>query len=379
MVLSKTSASANYRARVSSKHSHNQHGEDTSELIQVPSPAPIAKFWIPGVGIGKARPSLHWHRGEVYADYSDNYKDWINYAADVIHYQAQFFPPAPKPAKIVSKFVNFFSSDSDNLQGGVLDAMNGVYLEGDSSSFVTGSRGKFCKTRKRRGQLLEVGILVEVYPGGVLELQSGFSDRFVLPEFLATSPVRRRRQNAEPCAKRGIGKKTRERLLQAELSLPPVSITLDNSDLFAQYWIPGTGIGKARPYLHWHDGRLIKSYSRNYVNWMDHARAIIRYYSRSYPEAPKPARVEVKCVNFSSSDIDNLQGSPLDCMRGVYLGGDSSSYVTDCSGQFYKARKRRGQPKEVGMLVDIFRGEVEELEAGFTDEFDLPFHMKVSP
>jgi hypothetical protein len=85
----------------------------------------------------------------VYADYSDNYKDWINYAADVIHYQAQFFPPAPKPSKIVSKFVNFFSSDSDNLQGGVLDAMNGVYLEGDSSSFVTGSRGKFCKTRRK--------------------------------------------------------------------------------------------------------------------------------------------------------------------------------------------------------------------------------------
>ncbi len=35
--------------------------------------------------------------------------------------------------------------------------------------------------------------------------------------------------------------------------------------------------------------------------------------------------------------------------------------------------------KEVGMLVDILRGEVEELEAGFTDEFDLPFRLKVSP
>lgn len=332
---------------------------------------PIAKFWIPGPGVGKGRPSIHWHYGRTFVDYSESYKDWINHAAQIIEYQSnQYSSPGDSPVRVESSFVNFMSSDSDNLQGAVLDAMVGLYLENDSSTYVTGSRGKFCKTRKRRGRNKEVGILVEVYPGEVVKLQPGFSDRFVLPEFLATSPVRRRK-SGEPKV-RGIGKKGRDKSLLAHLSEPAPIVNLEEPDLIAQYWIPGRGVGKARPYLHWHGDNLIKTYSRNYTNWMDYAKTIIRYYARSYAEGPKPARVEVNCINFLSSDIDNLQGSPLDCLSGIYLGGDSSSYLTDSSGQFCKVRKRRGHDKEVGMLVNIYQGEIQELEPGFSDEFDLP-------
>src|SRR3569832_1815914 len=122
---------------------------------------PIAKFWVPGRGVGKARPQLPWHGDKVYADYSQNYKDWLNFAADVIHYQAQFFPRLDQPVGVQATFVNFASSDADNLVAADLDAMTGVYLEGDSKSFVTGVRGRFCSTSKRPGMATEVGTLIE--------------------------------------------------------------------------------------------------------------------------------------------------------------------------------------------------------------------------
>ena len=342
----------------------------------------IARFWVPGRGVGKARPQLHWRGDEVYADYSENYKDWLNFAADVIHYQAQFFPPVNQPVAVVSNFVNFGSSDSDNLVAATLDAMTGVYLEGDSSSFVTGSRGRFCYTSKRPGMEKEVGILIEVYPGGIQSLSPGFSSRFLLPEFLATSPLVRCRKSAESSHKsKRIGKKTREKLLNNELEKPPLEIVLDEPDLIAEFWVPGIAPGKSRPYLHWHNGQLIRTYSKNYTAWMNYAKDVIRYLARSYSPPPKPVRVEVACVNYASSDIDNILGSVLDALSlsKLYLGGDSSSYVCDSAAEFFKSRKRRGLEREQGTWIKVSRSHLLQLEAGFTSEFALPAHLQVSP
>ncbi|HAJ64250.1 MAG TPA: hypothetical protein DCP31_37600 [Cyanobacteria bacterium UBA8543] len=345
---------------------------------------PIAKFWVPGRGVGKGRPKLHWHGDRVYADYSQSYKDWLNYAADVIHYQAQFFPPVDEPVGVVASFVGYGTSDSDNLVAAGLDAMTDVYLKGDSSSFVTGVRGRFCSTQLRPGMEKEVGTLIEIYPGGIQSLSPGFSDRFSLPEFLLISPlVRKKRADSQSgdLPHRKIGKKTREKLLLRELEKPPLEIVLDEPDLIAEFWIPGTAPGKSRPYLHWHDGKLIKTYSKNYTTWINYARDVIRYTKRSFAPPPKPVKVEVACVGYAGSDVDNILGSALDSLSlsKLYLGGDSSSYVCDSAAEFFKVRKRRGQPIEKGTWIKVSSSRVLKLDAGFTSQFALPKHLQRSP
>ncbi|MUG98916.1 hypothetical protein F7734_44135 [Scytonema sp. UIC 10036] len=82
--------------------------------------------------------------------------------------RSQGLAPAPVPACVDCLFVNFFSSDSDNLTGAVLDALvEARVLENDSSSYVAASSGKFVKTRKRRGQDKPVGILIRIVPAQI--------------------------------------------------------------------------------------------------------------------------------------------------------------------------------------------------------------------
>jgi len=72
------------------------------------------------------------------------------------------------PAKVDCFFVNFFSSDSDNLTGSVLDALvEAEILQNDSSGYVVASTGTFVKTRKRRGQDKPVGILIRITPAQI--------------------------------------------------------------------------------------------------------------------------------------------------------------------------------------------------------------------
>jgi hypothetical protein len=69
---------------------------------------------------------------------------------------------------LAGAFVNFFSSDSDNLIGSVLDALvESDILQNDSSGYVVASTGTFAKTRKHRGQDRPVGILIRITPAQI--------------------------------------------------------------------------------------------------------------------------------------------------------------------------------------------------------------------
>jgi Holliday junction resolvase RusA-like endonuclease len=123
----------------------------------------LIEIWISGRGVGKARPRFG--RGGV-VHTAQRYGDWKRDA--ILQMKALNLPPAPCPAKVDCFFVNFFSSDSDNLIGSVLDALvEAEILQNDSSGYVVASTGSFAKTRKRRGQDRPVGILIRISPAQI--------------------------------------------------------------------------------------------------------------------------------------------------------------------------------------------------------------------
>ncbi len=118
----------------------------------------MIEIWLDGRGIGKARPRFG--RGGV-VHTALRYGQWKNDA--ILQMKALSLPPAPIPARVDCTFVNFFSSDSDNLIGSVLDALvEAEILQNDSSGYVVASTGTFVKTRKRRGQDKPLGILIRI-------------------------------------------------------------------------------------------------------------------------------------------------------------------------------------------------------------------------
>ncbi len=126
----------------------------------------MIEIWISGRGVGKARPRFG--RGGV-VHTASRYAQWKNDA--VVQIKALRLPPAPVPAKVDCYFVNFLSSDSDNLTGAVLDALvEAGVLQNDSSSYVIASTGAFAKTRKRSGQEKPLGILIRISPAQVEHL-----------------------------------------------------------------------------------------------------------------------------------------------------------------------------------------------------------------
>ncbi len=77
-------------------------------------------------------------------------------------------PEAPKPARIECYFVNFASSDVDNLVGAVLDALvQGGVLGNDSSSYITAASGTFARTKGKRGEEKPIGVLVRILPAQI--------------------------------------------------------------------------------------------------------------------------------------------------------------------------------------------------------------------
>lgn len=122
------------------------------------------KLWIPGRGVGKARPRFG-KNGSIHT--ADNYGNWKTEA--IAHLSTLSIPGTiPQPCKVKCQFVNFASSDSDNLTGSVLDALvQAEILANDSSSYVAASSGKFVKWRKRKGQEKKIGILVEISPAEI--------------------------------------------------------------------------------------------------------------------------------------------------------------------------------------------------------------------
>ena len=123
----------------------------------------LIEVWLHGRGVGKARPRFG--RGGV-VHTASRYSDWKRDA--ILQMKALKLPSAPCPARVDCTFVNFFSSDTDNLIGSVLDALvQAEILQNDSSGYVVGSSGKFVKTRKRRGEDKPVGILVKISPAQI--------------------------------------------------------------------------------------------------------------------------------------------------------------------------------------------------------------------
>lgn len=126
----------------------------------------MQEIWLPGRGVGKARPRFS--KGRVYT--ADKYGQWKREA--IARLLTLKLPPAPKPCFIECYFVNFLSSDADNLQGAVMDAMvQAEYLKNDSSSYVVGCSRVFVKQGRGKGKA--IGILIRVTPAsiGILSLQ----------------------------------------------------------------------------------------------------------------------------------------------------------------------------------------------------------------
>lgn len=125
----------------------------------------MIEIFIPGRAVGKARPRFS--KSHVYTD--SRYGKWKKEA--ISHIKSLNLPKAPKPCLVECYFINFLSSDTDNLQGSVLDALvQSGYLENDSSSYVVGCSGFFAKQKKAKGKDKPVGVLVRVRSSQIIEL-----------------------------------------------------------------------------------------------------------------------------------------------------------------------------------------------------------------
>ncbi|GIW59500.1 MAG: hypothetical protein KatS3mg087_0566 [Patescibacteria group bacterium] len=123
----------------------------------------MTTIWLNDRGVGKGRPRFS-RNGVVHT--CDRYGKWKQNA--IAQIKKQCIQKIATPCFVECLFVNFASSDSDNLQGSVLDALvqSGV-LENDSSSYVVGCSGKFVKARKKRGQDKVQGILIRITPASI--------------------------------------------------------------------------------------------------------------------------------------------------------------------------------------------------------------------
>ena len=147
---------------------------------------------------------------------------------------------------------------------------------------------------------------------------------------------------------------------RATYPLPP---TLNN--LIATIWLPGRAMGKARPRL----GKYGIFMPKNYVQWK--SGAILQTIRSRAPQPEKACAIECLFVNFASSDSDNLTGSVLDALVDAnYLRGDSSSCVVSSQGRFVKTKKKRNQPKPIGVLVKVYDAEIEEIDFEVFSDFD---------
>lgn len=142
------------------------------EAIAQELKATTIRIWIPGRGVGKARPRFS-SKGSVHT--ARNYGRWK--AEAIAHLRKIKFRNIPQPCQVNCEFVNFKSSDADNLIGSVLDALvQAEVIMNDSSSYVSGCSGKFVQWKKQRGVDKQVGILVEILSSEI--------ERRSPPEFL---------------------------------------------------------------------------------------------------------------------------------------------------------------------------------------------------
>lgn len=135
-------------------------------------------IWIEGRGMGKARPrgsSRVVRKNGKYIAVTrfhtcPKYRRWTN--GVILQLAKQKTPKFTKPVSVCCHFVNFKSSDADNISGAILDALVKFKLvQNDSSSYVTKSSGEFSKLRKLRNSPKHIGILVEIEEREIKELE----------------------------------------------------------------------------------------------------------------------------------------------------------------------------------------------------------------
>lgn len=114
-------------------------------------------IWLPGKGKGKARPRKCGNAYVLPKDYRDA-KD-----RTVTQMILQCIDPIDYPCKITCYFVNFKSSDCDNLIGFYLDALvQAGVLQNDSSSHVVGCSGRFVQTSNRKQRKSCIGTVIQI-------------------------------------------------------------------------------------------------------------------------------------------------------------------------------------------------------------------------
>lgn len=114
-------------------------------------------IWIPGKGKGKARPRMCGNAYVLPKDYRELKERTVN---TII---LQGIKLIDYPCKVKCYFVNFKSSDCDNLIGFYIDALvNAKVLQNDSSKYVTECSGKFVQTRIKKERHLHIGTLIEI-------------------------------------------------------------------------------------------------------------------------------------------------------------------------------------------------------------------------
>ena len=138
------------------------------------------QIWLSGKAVGKARPRFSSRTGAVHTE--GRYGQWKRDAT--LQIRALNLSPIQTPVRVDCLFVNFGSSDSDNLIGSVLDVLVGSgVLQNDSSGFVVGSSGTFTKSRKRRNRDKPVGILIRITPAQIEYLDFDITD--IAPQSVA--------------------------------------------------------------------------------------------------------------------------------------------------------------------------------------------------
>jgi Holliday junction resolvase RusA-like endonuclease len=122
------------------------------------------QIWVSGRGKGKQRPRST-KSGSVYM--AADYKSYVFHCMNQI--SKQLDPLPNKQYKITCYFVNFKSSDADNLTGTLLDALvKAKLLKNDSSSHVVAACGYFAESEDAS----QVGVLIEIEEAEIVKVDS---------------------------------------------------------------------------------------------------------------------------------------------------------------------------------------------------------------
>jgi len=119
-------------------------------------------IWIPGKGLGKRRGTYYNGRMILPEKYRNRKNEMVS---DIFNNVDMSAMPLNYACDIKCYFVNFLTSDSDNLTGMYIDALvTAGVLKNDSSSYVVSSMGKFVETQSKKKDIKKgyLGTLIEI-------------------------------------------------------------------------------------------------------------------------------------------------------------------------------------------------------------------------